>query len=637
MASAVLGTTGLAGLGLVSASLANADPLDLGIPAVTPPVSTGCPTPLASALASPLLTPLPTPTPSDTPSAAPSLPTSLSCSGSADTGINSVLGVPTPTPSSTNNGGGGGNRSGGGNNGSGGQNGGSGLTGGLNGNTSSLFGLLPSSTHTNGTQPQGDLALFGSWVNAFPSLAARTGAILQAPIAPQPPDLEHLPGVTGSTDAGGGGPTGVDLHDVSSSAGGGATSGLLIGGIVVGLAIALLLFRRFWFTRSHRIIPVITIGVALCAGALGGLALTHQQAGRSSVATAPAIAAAAPVNTDARSIHGLTAARVVAGLSHWSALNQIETTIAVEHDALAGNESQITSVTQEIEIASPSAAAPPVSETASRSSQRDSSPQLRPQSVSSLAKELDTLTAEHDALATAYQQALKNEYDFYVQAVQQPKLHDALEAVIAQQPADVQTAVQYDLGVVQAQVDQEAAIAAAQAAAQASATQDAPAPTLHLHATGVAPTQLRVPVDGVLTQPFGATDFAMEAPMTYNGVFYPHFHTGLDIAAVLDSPVGAAADGTVIFAGSSLDSAGHLVGYGNYIVIEHAGGLLTLYGHLDKIAVNVGDKVASGQVIGLLGSTGFSTGPHVHFEVRLGGVVIDPAPYLGTQIHAATS
>ena len=119
--------------------------------------------------------------------------------------------------------------------------------------------------------------------------------------------------------------------------------------------------------------------------------------------------------------------------------------------------------------------------------------------------------------------------------------------------------------------------------------------------------------------------------MTYGGVFYPHFHTGLDIAAPLDTPVSAAADGTVLLATSSVDAEGHLTGYGNYVVIGHGAGFITVYGHLDKLLVTPGQAVQQGQVIGLMGSTGWSTGPHVHFEIRSDGVYVDPAPFLAAQ------
>ena len=74
--------------------------------------------------------------------------------------------------------------------------------------------------------------------------------------------------------------------------------------------------------------------------------------------------------------------------------------------------------------------------------------------------------------------------------------------------------------------------------------------------------------------------------------------------------------------------AGWVGGYGNLVVIDHGGGLATAYGHNTSVAVGVGQSVAQGQVIGYLGSTGHSTGPHVHFEVRVNGAAVDPLGYL---------
>jgi len=85
--------------------------------------------------------------------------------------------------------------------------------------------------------------------------------------------------------------------------------------------------------------------------------------------------------------------------------------------------------------------------------------------------------------------------------------------------------------------------------------------------------------------------------------------------------VGAAAAGRVIFAGA-------YGGYGNAVIIDHSGGMSTLYAHLSSITVTYGEIVSAGQTIGLVGSTGLSTGPHLHFEVRIDGKPVDPVPYL---------
>ncbi len=127
------------------------------------------------------------------------------------------------------------------------------------------------------------------------------------------------------------------------------------------------------------------------------------------------------------------------------------------------------------------------------------------------------------------------------------------------------------------------------------------------------------PMNGArVTQLFGPSDFLLEPPLGP----YKHFHTGLDIAAPFGTTVMAAAAGVVVAVGHSR------IGYGNYVVIAHGGGIMTLYGHLLETDVNVGNQIARGQRIGLEGSTGWSTGPHVHFELRVNDTVTDPLPYL---------
>lgn len=123
---------------------------------------------------------------------------------------------------------------------------------------------------------------------------------------------------------------------------------------------------------------------------------------------------------------------------------------------------------------------------------------------------------------------------------------------------------------------------------------------------------------GLVSQPFGPSTFWFEPP--YGG--YPHFHTGIDIVEPFGSPVFAADDGVVALVGSSSS------GYGNYVVIAHTGGLNTLYGHLSTALVKVGQAVTQGTPVGLEGSSGNSTGPHLHFELRINQTPINPAPYL---------
>src|SRR6266540_1575881 len=115
------------------------------------------------------------------------------------------------------------------------------------------------------------------------------------------------------------------------------------------------------------------------------------------------------------------------------------------------------------------------------------------------------------------------------------------------------------------------------------------------------------PVNGPITSPFGHS--------------WGGFHPGIDIGVPYGTPIHAAAAGRVIYCGWES-------GYGNLVVIDHGGGFATAYGHQSSIAVSCGQDVAQGQVIGYIGCTGFCTGPHLHFEIRVNGVPVDPLGYL---------
>ena len=101
------------------------------------------------------------------------------------------------------------------------------------------------------------------------------------------------------------------------------------------------------------------------------------------------------------------------------------------------------------------------------------------------------------------------------------------------------------------------------------------------------------------------------------------YHEGLDLGAGWGSVVRAAEDGIVVEADTGWNS-----GYGTYVKIDHGGGMITLYGHLSQLAVKPWQEVRRGQLIGYVGSTGASTGPHLHFEVRVDGEKVDPLLYL---------
>ncbi len=98
-------------------------------------------------------------------------------------------------------------------------------------------------------------------------------------------------------------------------------------------------------------------------------------------------------------------------------------------------------------------------------------------------------------------------------------------------------------------------------------------------------------------------------------------HEGIDIGVDSGTPVHAAAAGTVVY-------AGWMSGYGNIVVLDHGNGLSTAYAHNTSLSVGLGATVGKGAVIALSGSTGHSTGPHVHFEVRVNGAPVDPLGYL---------
>jgi murein DD-endopeptidase MepM/ murein hydrolase activator NlpD len=128
-----------------------------------------------------------------------------------------------------------------------------------------------------------------------------------------------------------------------------------------------------------------------------------------------------------------------------------------------------------------------------------------------------------------------------------------------------------------------------------------------------APGTFAWPVSGTITSPFGWRS------NPFGGA--PEFHPGLDIAAPTGTTVTATAAGTVML-------AQWYGGYGNYILIDHGGGISSGYGHLSAIYVSVGQHVQKGQAIGAVGSTGQSTGPHLHFEIRINGKPVDPAARL---------
>ena len=134
--------------------------------------------------------------------------------------------------------------------------------------------------------------------------------------------------------------------------------------------------------------------------------------------------------------------------------------------------------------------------------------------------------------------------------------------------------------------------------------------------TLVAPTpgQFAWPLQGVITTYFGEP----------GALWRRGFHPGLDIGAPIGSRIVAAGGGVVIEA----EVEGYNSGYGSYVKIDHGGGVHTLYAHLARVHLEVGDQVEPGDAVGTVGMTGFTTGPHLHMEVRVDGEIRDPLKWL---------
>lgn len=118
------------------------------------------------------------------------------------------------------------------------------------------------------------------------------------------------------------------------------------------------------------------------------------------------------------------------------------------------------------------------------------------------------------------------------------------------------------------------------------------------------------PVTGTITSRFGANEDIRD-----------HTHMGMDIASPNGTAIKAAADGTITY-------AGWMGGYGNLIIISHGNGIQTYYGHCSKLYASVGKEVKAGDIIAAVGSTGNSTGNHLHFEIRKNGAQVNPQKYL---------
>lgn len=147
-----------------------------------------------------------------------------------------------------------------------------------------------------------------------------------------------------------------------------------------------------------------------------------------------------------------------------------------------------------------------------------------------------------------------------------------------------------------------------------------PGGVLRAQAVPKAPTVFK-PAQQYVTPVVGLAKMIWPAAVKYVTQYFSWRHNGVDIGCPLNTPLHAIADGVVEFAGWS-------TGYGYNVVINHGGGLKTRLGHQNKVLVSTGEHVAQGQVVGLSGSTGWSTGPHTHFEVIKNGARVNPLSYV---------
>ncbi len=212
-------------------------------------------------------------------------------------------------------------------------------------------------------------------------------------------------------------------------------------------------------------------------------------------------------------------------------------------------------------------------------------------------QQLDALEAQ----AAQTQQTIAAKHAEQQKVLDEAKQHKAaaeqMERELQAASADIQAQIQQRI--------REREAAAAAAAAGGGGGDD----YTYVQGTG----QFSWPVSGPITSPFGYRIHPIFGTQIY--------HAGMDIGVPEGTPVHAADSGTVI-------EADWIGGYGNAVIIDHGNGLQTVYGHNSSLAVSAGQAVSKGQVIAYAGQTGYATGPHVHFEVRVNGSPTDPMGYL---------
>ena len=214
-----------------------------------------------------------------------------------------------------------------------------------------------------------------------------------------------------------------------------------------------------------------------------------------------------------------------------------------------------------------------------------------------VADQTNLIRARLEQVAVIHNELLTNTH-----TLSNDRAHQSLSLLLAR--AQEQSAVKESDAI-------QAASAAIEAKIQAAQRTDNTAPATSTEPSTPAATPsaagLIWPVNGPITSPFGPR--------------WGGFHPGIDIGVPTGTPIQAAAAGTVIYCGWE-------TGYGNLVVIDHHNGIATAYAHQSRIAVSCNQDVSQGQVIGYVGCTGFCTGPHLHFEVRVNGTPVDPLGYL---------
>ena len=242
--------------------------------------------------------------------------------------------------------------------------------------------------------------------------------------------------------------------------------------------------------------------------------------------------------------------------------------------------------------------------------QQQAAIQLKKDKLEAQRRQLASL--ESDALHTQQKIAEKKaeQQEVMDEAKAQRAAAEQMEAELQASSNDIMRRIQAHEAKIRAQ--QEAARRQAEAAARAAGRKAPPVPVYKPKVIGTG--RLSRPCGGPVTSPFG---------YRIHPIFHTKiYHAGVDFGVPSGTPIHAADSGIVIYAGSGMR------GYGNVVIIDHGGGLSTLYAHNSSLTVRAGQSVSKGQVIARAGSTGYATGPHCHFEVRRNGAPTNPMGYL---------